>query len=871
MSTTTRSRSVPARALLERGEALAMLRGLFSEVRAGSGRMVLVAGEAGVGKTALVTAFRDAAGGASPVLEGSCDALATPRPLAPFTEMAGVSAHAADGITAHELFEVLRADLTGPAALIILEDVHWADGATLDVLRVLGRRVESLPALVIVTYRDDGDPQHPLRLVLGDLGRAQGLVRFELEPLSVAAVADLAAGHEVDPAELHRRTGGNPFYVHEVLDAGSADVPPTVSDAVMARAARLSDEGRGVLEVVSVAPPEVDLATLERVCGDAGAAVDECLSAGMLDERDGAVGFRHELAREAVEASLGPARRRAVHRAMLSALAASPDPDPARLAHHAEGAGDIAAVIEHAPAAARRAASLGAHRQAAAQYARALRFAAGLPAQQRADLLSSQAEAFYKTDDQLASIAARNRAIDEYRECGDVAGEGTELGRVVSAYACRGVMDAAHASADRAVELLEPLGEPRALGLAYDAKALLALYGNDLDGAVEWGYRSADLARAAGDDETAVDAMISAGTAELLRDGPEAVRTLKEALAAARRLGLTEAVARACNDIAFPAAYHHAFELADEHIELGLAHCEKYDLDLWTLSLLGLQARTHLNQGRFDPAGEVAARLADDLHDSPTPRLVGLQVLALVRARRGDPGVHDALDAAMAIDYPADEIDWAGPLAVTRAEIAWLEGRAGAIEEVTEHAFGLSLSPASEPWMRGELAVWRHRAGVVADLGGATVAAPWGLELAGRHAEAAREWDRLGRPYEAAVALAMGGEDGLSEAHERLRALGAMGAAAVVARRLRERGVKGIARGPRPATQENPANLTAREVEVLGLVADGLTNAEIALRLHLSVRTVDHHVSRILRKLDVPTRARAVREAARLGVSSIVP
>jgi DNA-binding CsgD family transcriptional regulator len=871
MRTTTRSRSVPARALLERDEALAMLRGMFSEVRAGSGRMVLVAGEAGVGKTALVTAFRDASGGASRVLEGSCDALATPRPLAPFTEMGGVSAHAADGITAHELFEVLRADLTGPASLIILEDVHWADGATLDVLRVLGRRVESLPALVIVTYRDDGDPQHPLRLVLGDLGRAHGLVRFELEPLSVAAVTDLAAGHEVAPAELHRRTGGNPFYVHEVLDAGSPDVPPTVSDAVMARAARLSDDGLTVLETVSVAPPEVDLATLEQVCGPAGAAVDECLSAGMLDEQHGAVAFRHELAREAVESSLGPARRRAVHRAMLSTLAASPDPDPARLAHHAEGARDAAAVLEYAPQAAHRAASLGAYREAAAQYARALRFAAGLSPQQRAGMLSSQAEAFYKTDDQVASIAARDRAISEYRDCGDVSGEGAELARVVSAYACRGIMDDAHTSADRAVELLEPIGEPRGLGLAYGAKALLALYGNDLDAAVEWGRRSVERALAAGDDETAVDAMITAGTAELLRDGPDAAGTLTHALAEARRLGLTEAVARACNDIAFPAVYHHAFELADEHIEQGLAHCERYDLDLWTLSLLSVQARSHLNQGRFDAAGEVAARLAADLHDSPTPRLAGLEVLALVRARRGDPGVHDAIDRAMAIDYPADEIDWAGPLAAARAEIAWLEGQAAAIGEITDPAFELALLPASDAWIRGELAVWRYRAGLVDDLRGAPVAEPWGLELADRNVEAAAAWDRLGRPYEAAVALATGGVDGLTEAHERLRALGAQGAAAVVARRLREHGVRGIVRGPRPATLENPANLTAREVEVLALVADGLTNAEIALRLHLSVRTVDHHVSRILRKLDVPTRARAGREAARLGISSIVP
>ena len=848
-----------------------MLRGVFSEVRAGSGRMVLIAGEAGVGKTALVTAFRDATGGASRVLEGSCDALATPRPLAPFAEMGGITAHAADGVTAHELVEVLRAHIAAPASLIILEDVHWADGATLDVLRVLGRRIESLPALVIVTYRDDRDPQHPLRLVLGDLGRAQGLVRFELEPLSAGAVADLAAGHDVDPMELHRRTGGNPFYVREVLDAGSPEVPPTVSDAVLARTARLSDDGRTVLETVSVAPPEVGLTTLERVCGEAGHAVDECLSAGMLDERGGAVAFRHELAREAVESSLGPARRRALHRAMLAVLATSPEPDLARLAHHAEGAGDAAAVLQHAPQAARRAALLGAYREAAAQYGRALRFASGLSPQDRAALLSSQAEAFYKTDEQVASIAARTRAIDEYRAYGDVAGEGAELSRLVSAYACRGCMEDARSSADRAVELLEPLGEPPALGIAYGAKALLALYVNEVDAAADWGRRSMAIAEAAGDDETRVDSMISAGTAELLRDGIVAVPVLEAALAEARRLRLVEQVPRACNDLAIGALEHSAFDLTDAFIEQGLAHCAEYDLDLWTLSLLALKARSQLAQGHLDAAGEVGLILADDLHDSPTPRLEGLQVLALVRARRGDPGVHDALERALAIDFPPDEIEWCGPLAAAQAEIAWLEGRAGEIGEITEHAFGLTRSPAPSPLLSGELAVWRHRAGVVDTLDGIRIAEPRALELAGRHADAAVAWDRAARPYEAALALAMGEGDALAEAHERLRALGAEGAAAVVARRLRERGVRGIARGPRPATRDNPAGLTPREIEVLGLLAEGLTNAEIALRLHLSVRTVDHHVSRILRKLDVPTRARAGREAARLGISSVVP
>ena len=149
----------------------------------------------------------------------------------------------------------------------------------------------------------------------------------------------------------------------------------------------MSPDARRVLEAVSVAPPAVELWVLDRVCGEAAAAVDDCLACAMLAERGNGVGFRHELARVSIESALGPARRRDLHRALLAALASSPDgADPARLAHHAEGAGDTAAVLELAPAAARRAAQLGAHREAAAQYARALRFAGARPPQERAEL-----------------------------------------------------------------------------------------------------------------------------------------------------------------------------------------------------------------------------------------------------------------------------------------------------------------------------------------------------------------------------------------------------------------------------------------------------------------------------------------------------
>jgi DNA-binding CsgD family transcriptional regulator/tetratricopeptide (TPR) repeat protein len=872
MSSTIRTTSAVAAPLLERDDALAVLHGALSEVRAGSGRMVLVSGEAGIGKTALVRSFTGSVRGSARMLEGACDALTAPQPLGALVDIGGTAGErlrdlVALGVAPREVFDALTDELSDATSVLVVEDVHWADEATLDVLRVLGRRVESLPALVVVTYRDDAvGPVHPVRMLLGDLATAPGLGRVRLEPLSVKAVAEMAAGYELDAGELHRLTAGNPFYVHEVLEAGGPEVPATVGEAVYARAARMSPDARSVLEAVSVASSALEPWTLDAVCGSSAPALDECLASGMLVDDDGRVRFRHELARMAIEGELGSSRRRKLHAAMLVALS---DPtrgiDPARLAHHAEGADDAVAVLHLAPEAARRAAALGAHREAAAQYARALRFAGAATPAERAELETKLADALYATDDQVESIAARVRALGCYREADDVMGEGDALCRLVTSYACRGAMDDARETAREAVRVLEPLGPSSGLAAAYDSLALLALYGNDLDAGIEWGDRA--VACAGDDGEIRVNAMISAGTGRLLRDGPEAADQLQQALDLAIELQLEQEVPRAHNDFAVGGLVNRAHALADRHIEAGLAYCAEHDLDLWSLSLLGVKVRSLLNQGRYDEASEIALRLAGELRDSPAPRFEGLLVLGLVRARRGDPGSAQALEQAAGIEYPPTELEWVGARAAADAEVAWLGGHPERIGDLTAAAFALA-DQVQHPWMLGEIACWRQRAGLDDQLA-RPVAEPWALELAGRHADAAAAWDRLGSPYEAAIALGMGG-DRIEEAHTRLQELGASGAAAVFARQLRERGVRGIARGPRSSTRGNPANLTAREVEVLALVADGLSNAEIALRLHVSTRTVDHHVSNILRKLGVPSRARASIEAAKLGIAPAV-
>jgi DNA-binding CsgD family transcriptional regulator len=209
-------------------------------------------------------------------------------------------------------------------------------------------------------------------------------------------------------------------------------------------------------------------------------------------------------------------------------------------------------------------------------------------------------------------------------------------------------------------------------------------------------------------------------------------------------------------------------------------------------------------------------------------------------------------------------------VAAARAEAAWLHSDRDGVDRATAAALTLARRRRSR-WVVAELAVWRRRAGIIDQLSDNEMAGPYALELAVDWSGAATRWRTLGCQYEAAIALAHSDdEDDVRRSLDELQALGAHPAAAIVTRRLRQRGTRDLPRGPRQKTRANPAGLTPREVEVLALLATGLRNAEIADRLVVSPKTVDHHVSAILRKLNVRTRGEAASTASRLGLTARV-
>ena len=849
--------------LLERDVALATLAGGYDDAVRGSGRVVFVTGEPGIGKTSLVTRFVRGLGADTRVLFGTCDDLSIPRPLGPIRDLAGVSAALegalAAGAAPHDIQTLLLAEVELPPrpTVLVLEDVHWADDATLDAITVLGRRIGSLPALLVLTFRaGEVPPGHPLHAAVGAI-RADESVVLELGPLSRRAVASLAGDRA---AEVFAATGGNPFYVNELVCAAAPKrIPRTVANAVLGRAARLDSADRRLIELVSVVPGRVRASVLDVVMPDWPAAAEEPERRQLL-ELDGAyVRFRHELARHAIRSSVPVAACRRLHAEILDALLAA-DADPADIVHHADAAGAEDVVAAYALVAARRAAALESNREAYSQYRRALEFVDRLPADEQAQVLEEVAIAGYTVGRLEEALPAIEAAIAIYARLRDVEALGRSTRILSRLYWFAGDGVPAIEKAHEAVEILEPLGETSELARAYSAVSQLAMLSEDGEQSMLWGDRAIQLATKLGDEATLAHALVNIGTSRNQLD-PDDNSALVEAYRIADAAGNWEEGARSLANLAFTLLYWGRPEQALQYAEQGLAYSEEHDLQNFVSYTSMTIAWLRLRAGDWREAEQMTGREIG--WGSTVPQLLARTVLAELAVRRGDEDADELLaDLAVQADRAGD-LQRMTPVLELATESALTSGGPMPVERIESLLTAIRRQGIGLGWGRLRVAAWAAAAGIEAGLDHAG-AMPYAAMARRDWQAAADSFGEIGWPYDRALMLSLlDEEEALAESIEIARSLGAAPLMRRVAARMRDLGLR-VPHGPREATRSNPAGLTTRQLEVLELLVEGLTNAEIADRLVLSQRTAEHHVAAVLAKLGATTRREAARRASEL-------
>lgn len=858
--------------LIERDYPLQRLHEAVERAEQGSGLIVLVSGEAGIGKTSLVRRLvRDRTGEGDRVLWGSCEALFSPRPLGPIYDMAGAFDGDVQGMLGVDgprarLFTAILSDLqhSQRTTILILEDLHWADTATLDLVKYLARRVHPLRAVLLLTYRDDEiSDRHPLQTVFGDLP-TDAAMRIPLQRLSEDAVTDMARRSGCAAEGIFATTGGNPFFVTEILRADG--VPATVRDAVLARAARQAPPVRSLLDLVAIVPARVEIAMVDAVLAPSLDDLSSALASGLLTAADGWYAYRHELARMAVEEALAAPVATALHARVLACLETGNDPAPmARLVHHAAGAGDAAAVLRYAPLAAAEAISHGSHCEAAKLYGMALAYASRLPLRDQAELLGRRSYQCYLTDQADEAMSASLRALAIWRELGERMQEGNTLRWLSRLQWFAGCNRDAEAYADDAVALLEQMPEESEFAWALSNRSQLYMLAGRTPEAVAWGTRAMELAKRVDDTEVLCHAMNNVGTAMLSSGDPEGRHWLEESLSIALDRGYGEHVARAYANLTSTEVTTRNYVVAARTIhEAGVYFAER-DLDSWANYVLAWKARVDFEQGRWDDAARLASQLIVRDAVAPVTRIPAMAVLARIRLRRGDPGATELIDEASELASQTGELQRLAPIAVARAEAAWLRGETCLNDPWVRHTYEMAEALGDRREL-GELGFWLWKLG--AGQGKYRDSDdPYAMQWEGAWQAAADAWRILACPYMRAMALWDGEEACKLDALAIFEAMGACATVKLCRAQLRQAGIRGVTRGPRATTVANPAGLTTRERHVMSLLAKGLSNAEIAQHIVRSEKTVEHHISAILRKLDVCSRGEAVAAAGRLGLT----
>jgi DNA-binding CsgD family transcriptional regulator len=858
--------------LIEREVFLASLQNRLEMVEEGDGHCVLISGEAGIGKTSLVKEFCKDKKKNCRVYIGTCDSLFTPRPLGPVYDILWqmkesvenmVNNNDRDALFTGFLHELERQRKT---SIIIFEDTHWADEATIDFIKFLSRRITQLHCLCILSYRDNEiHSSHSLKNLFGQLP-AHSFTRMQLVPLSRQAVEKMANEKGWNGQDVYTISNGNPFYVNEILASYSRGIPENIKDSILSVYNSLDEDTKQILRIMSVLPTGFEIKHLKTIEPFYLNALQNCLELGILVDGNDQIYFKHELYRRTIENSLSPFTRLALNKRVLDLFLESFEQhdELERIVHHAKNANENELVVKYAPLAAKKAALVGAHTEAAKLYLSAIANYRGKDMDVLLLYFENYAYECYLTNQIKEAIIYQEKGLRIWKEKNNPKKIGDALSFLSRLWWCDGDLKKAEQFGIEAIKTFDEAPPSKEKARALNNMSHLKIISDQPDECLLWGERARLMAENLGDEKNLSLSLANIGCALVTNPATreEGIELLQKTLVAALQHNDEDNASRIYGYLAENALRNKDYRFAEKVLGEGLQYCEKRYLGLANYYLLSLKAWLRLEMGFLTEALEISEELLANEGNLPIVRLVTVGVAAKTRIMLGDESFIPILFEVMSKALETGEAQRIIPLMSILLEYEWIYGK----KVIGQAELDLSIKligKKSGIYEISEFAFWLFKSRKLTVFP-QEIFEGYDLSSHVKATKAASVWKRLGCPFEQAIALFEGSDSDKRMAVEIVHNMGAVAVYKRMIFEMRVSGVSKIPRGKKRSTLANPANLTNRELDVLALLKEGLLNKEIGLKLFISPKTVDNHISSIFLKLDVNSRVKAVSKANEL-------
>lgn len=860
--------------LIERAEVLSLLQTEFKNVAEKEGHCVFINGEAGIGKSALVKAFCKLQEDCT-IYQGACDALFTPRPLAPLYDIiwqvsSDLLPHSHTIEERSELFLRFFHELSNRREniLLVFEDIHWADEATLDFIKFFARRITKLRCLFLLTYRDDEmNSGNALRNVLGDLS-PDTFTRIQLTPLSRQAVYQMAEKKGYDAENVYNISGGNPFYVNEILASYSPGVPENIKDAILSVYDRQEEGTKKAWQICSVIPEGLEIGRFAKIKSSWDEGMDHCFALKIIIVKNDKVIFKHELYRRTIEGSLSPFKRIELNKKILESFLTSfeEEGEIERIVHYAKNANENKLVIKYAPEAARQAASVGAHIEAAKLFLTAIEYAEGNDTDNLVDLYEAYAYECYLTNQTKDAIIYQGKALRIWQKKNEIDKAGNSLRFLSRLWWFDGNREESEKYGSQAIEILRSQPPSKAKAMALSNMAQLKMLSDETTECIEWGNLAIKMAKEINDQEILCHALNNVGTAQWkIQSTMETGKAiLMESLAIGLKNSFHEHVAQSYSNIISNYLLFKEYDLASHFLQEGISYCEERNLDSSKNHKLYLKSTILLETGAWKEAYSIAEHLLANPSQLGTVKIGALIIIATIKLRKGEADALLHLNDLKTLAPKTKEHHTVVLAIIAQLEYEWLTDKKIIAEEELKLCIDL-VRKTGNIFLNSEFEFWLKKARKK-EIGLPVLYEPFKALKERKISIAANFWETKGCPYQKAFALFEGDEENKKKALLIFQELGADAVYEKIKMEMRAGGIKKIPRGLRESTKTNPAQLTNRELDVLQLLQKGIQNKEIAGTLFISPKTADHHISSILFKLDVNSRSKAVTEAVRLGI-----